>query len=92
MIFCSRTIASADACVANAMVAIAVSRINQDLSRIVSSSLFGSGQHFATDGGLRLDDLGAAWAECNHVTVTMSVLDVDKIPAAERGRLFGGEL
>jgi hypothetical protein len=37
MTFCSRTIAWADACVVNAMAAIAVSGISQNLARMVSS-------------------------------------------------------
>jgi hypothetical protein len=58
MILCSRTIASANACVANAMVAIAVSGINQESVAHSPLLLFGSraAQHFATDGGLRLDE------------------------------------
>jgi hypothetical protein len=41
MIFCSRTIASAEACVANAIAAIAVSGITRNLARMVSSYFFG---------------------------------------------------
>jgi hypothetical protein len=51
MTFCSRTIAWANACVVNAVAAIVVSGISQDLARMVSSSLLGSAPYQTTARG-----------------------------------------
>src|SRR5258708_1787763 len=59
MTFCSRTIASADASVANATAANAVSGIRQDLTRMLSSSL---GSAIVSNHGTGRRAGGPGWA------------------------------